>query len=75
MKPLFFGIACSCTSTDTKVIEQNVKSCVFMFLQYCKKKFAQVFIGKLSMRVWKRLNVTIDFASNDKRLILSVFSS
>ena len=41
--PLFFGKACSCTSTDTKVMEQNVKSCVFMFLQFCKKKFAKDF--------------------------------
>ena len=45
--PLFFGIACSCTSTDTKVMEQNVKYCVFMFLQFCKKKFAKVLNWKI----------------------------
>ena len=44
--PLFFGIACSCTSTDTKVMEQNVKSWVFMFLQFCKKKFDKLFEPK-----------------------------
>ena len=43
LKPLFFGIACSCTSTDTKVMEQNVNCCIFMFLQFCKKKFAKDF--------------------------------
>ena len=43
LKPLFFGIACSCTSIETKVMEQNVNCCVFMFLQFCKKKFAKVF--------------------------------
>ena len=45
--PSFFGTACSCTSTYTKVMEQNVKYCVFMFLQFCKKKFAKVLNWKI----------------------------
>ena len=53
--PSFFGIACSCTSTYTKVMEQNVKYCVFIFLQFCKKKFAKVLNSKI---VYKSLKKT-----------------
>ena len=63
LKPLFFAIACSCTSIETKVMERNVNCCVFMFLQFCKIKFAKVF---------KRLNVSTDFGENDKCLPLGV---
>ena len=36
---LFFGITHSCTSNESKVIRENVKICIFMFLQICKKIF------------------------------------
>ena len=43
VETIIFGIACSCTSIETKVMERNVNCCVFMFFQFCKKKFAKVF--------------------------------
>ena len=73
LKPLFFGIACSCTSIETKSMEGNVNCCVFMFLQFCKKKFAKVFeMENCLIKVLKRLNVSTDFGENDKCLPLGV---
>ena len=40
---LFFGIAHSHSSNESKVMRENVKICIFMFLQFCKKIFAKYF--------------------------------